>query len=158
MITLSLSGLLCSFTIVFRVFLPLLQPLHLLIGHRCTDILPVAQNILRRVTLQNLATVLVVLDQDREPLHIFELVARCLRILNLATNIRIAIPKESLATLLLLVEHLHVAAGQSSTRCGMSDFELAVLLYHVDLQIVRVISQELLQIARGYLDDHVLVD
>lgn len=120
--------------------------------------MPVTQNILRRVTLQDLATVLVVLDQNREPLHIFELVARCLRILNLATNIRIAIPKESLATLLLLVEHLHVAAGQSSTRCGVSDFELAVLLYHVDLQIVRVISQELLQITRGYLDDHVLVD
>jgi hypothetical protein len=120
--------------------------------------LTIAQYLLRGVTLKDLAPVVVVLDQDREPLHIFELVARCLRILDLASNISVAVPKESFSALLLLVEYLDIAAGQSFTCCGMRDFELTVLLYHVNLQIVRVISQELLQIARGYLDDHILVD
>ena len=100
-----------------------------------------------RVALEDLAAVLVVLHKNGKLAHILQLVATSLSVLNFTSYIGVAVSIENFASLFFLAEYFDICLRQGFPGYCVGHFKFTVLLENSYLQLVRVESEEFLQIS-----------
>jgi hypothetical protein len=104
----------------------MLQSCHLLLDHTnlatFSNLLRISGNFLWRITLKDLAAILIILNKNCETLHILQFITTGLGILNLTTNVSVAITIEHFTTLFLLIENFDIGSRKCNTCCNVGYF------------------------------------